>query len=117
MFLLILDGIRLVGMLLNPLHSTMFLLIHMVRVHLEKLVILFTFHYVSINTINGVISIYFCIIFTFHYVSINTPSPYPYSGCGCNFTFHYVSINTAQQNQARFTTHVFTFHYVSINTN
>ena len=76
---------------------------------------IFTFHYVSINTIQAVFSVVAAVFFTFHYVSINTQPtrqsrrasytlhstmflliPENSNGniYGADFTFHYVSINT-----------------------
>ena len=99
----------------RSLHSTMFLLI---LAETEKIfgAIIFTFHYVSINTgfctptTKTFVSLHstmfllihkfpflrctHCSIFTFHYVSINTKILEAFFGSMRNFTFHYVSINT-----------------------
>ena len=56
------------------LHSTMFLLIQLLRGHFGVISPDFTFHYVSINTLIARTIIWLYLIFTFHYVSINTLS-------------------------------------------
>ena len=62
---------------LEPLHSTMFLLILLAgNVEIEGIEV-FTFHYVSINTSSPKLYFMCSIIFTFHYVSINTRSSEP----------------------------------------
>ena len=54
------------------LHSIMFLLIQKLKIGTMIKQLLFTFHYVSINTRYLAIFITVSTLFTFHYVSINT---------------------------------------------
>ena len=54
--------------------------------------------------------------FTFHYVSINTLDPLLRMRDSFIFTFHYVSINTNKCSHHLLDSYIFTFHYVSINT-
>ena len=58
--------------LLLSLHSTMFLLILLAKIALQKFLKFFTFHNVSINTLFDHIHCILCVHFTFHNVSINT---------------------------------------------
>ena len=55
-------------------------------------------------------------IFTFQYVSINTVHSMKYSVIRKLFTFQYVSINTLDPSSTDNIQRVFTFQYVSINT-
>ena len=54
-------------------------------------------------------------IFTFHYVSINSDVSISNIARRCQFTFHYVSINSVKTIGAGVQAATFTFHYVSIN--
>ena len=55
---------------------------------------LFTFHYVSISTVNTSIFSFSPLLFTFHYVSISTTTFSKSTLYSSKFTFHYVSIST-----------------------
>ena len=55
---------------------------------------IFTFQYVSINTVALLIDAMLREFFTFQYVSINTDSHWKKSSESFPFTFQYVSINT-----------------------
>ena len=78
----------------------------------------FTFHYVSIKTINATIDFFvFFPVFTFHYVSIKTRADTYNEKLLSFFTFHYVSIKTENTDNDKYTfPYNFTFHYVSIKT-
>ena len=55
----------------------------------------FTFHYVSINTVQG--DRHRCILETLHSTMFLLILSFGYlAECGCLFTFHYVSINTVR---------------------
>ena len=77
------------------LHSTMVLLIRYLHLSLILRLILFTFHYGSINTGKFHTRKKWTYLFTFHYGSINTTLSKGYLKVTCKFTFHYGSINTA----------------------
>ena len=76
----------------------------------------FTFHNVSINTVNRGCAEYVEHIFTFHNVSINTQAMLGVKVDGDFFTFHNVSINTQAMLGVKVDGDFFTFHNVSINT-
>ena len=80
MFLLIRNTVFRSGDAGTALHSTMFLLIHCRPRRFTFLLVHFTFHNVSINTVCKVFFTSKFFIFTFHNVSINTPpSIHPYN--------------------------------------
>ena len=83
-----------VSVLPLSLHSTIFLLIQtVVSVRMDQRP-LFTFHNVSINTVQTQPGILPMSDFTFHNVSINTSETMAKQYVGTFFTFHNVSINT-----------------------
>ena len=100
----------------SHLHSRMFLLILFPSHCNHNAKFLFTFHNVSINTVNGAIGTVNSAIFTFHNVSINTQTVQMRSCHLTKFTFHNVSINTGNKYLTPLTDVSFTFHNVSINT-
>ena len=126
MFLLILLFCTRSSVLESSLHSNMFLLIHYNVQSCYLRIELFTFQYVSINTISALLVTLERIHFTFQYVSINTyslvllASDYRTLHSNMflliqsmravnqlmwpNFTFQYVSINT---DRCRWTRRVF----------
>ena len=61
---------------------------------MEKDLIIFTFHNVSINTGGGSTVVAGMTVFTFHNVSINTVKAILPDSLTTIFTFHNVSINT-----------------------
>ena len=76
------------------LHSNMFLLIQEIPATLKLSVFVFTFQYVSINTVWLIRFSVISTSFTFQYVSINTLLDYFGVPINPSFTFQYVSINT-----------------------
>ena len=116
MFLLIPDSRRLRIIILAYLHSTMFLLIRIIF-HVLYVLLLFTFHNVSINSRRSCGRSRSFTTFTFHNVSINSRKYGYVLACTLKFTFHNVSINSTEQTWRSRELHKFTFHNVSINSN
>ena len=117
----------------------MYLLIHFFVVCRNYFYNVFTFHYVSINSIADIDLEARTMLFTFHYVSINSRwnsvllwmffhlhstmylliqlSSISSQRFSLQFTFHYVSINSSLLCSFTLSATKFTFHYVSINSN
>ena len=96
MFLLILKNYFLKRQDHLPLHSNMFLLIQELENGFWSLNSLFTFQYVSINTI-AVISALYAFVSLHSNMFLLIPSPIAVPAVSASvFTFQYVSINTTQ---------------------
>ena len=136
MYLLILLKACSLCHLFNPLHPTMYLLIHTKEygvIHTSS----FTSHYVSINSPLWLPKQYYhhslhptmyllirflslrsvepVSCFTSHYVSINSKKSKRCLNRQQSFTSHYVSINSLNKKPKGCYLYVFTSHYVSIN--
>ena len=85
----------------TPLHSNMFLLILISETDFCMAQAIFTFQYVSINTLTGNLLIERTPLFTFQYVSINTNHSFQIKLYALIFTFQYVSINTRVADPAK----------------
>ena len=84
------------------LNSIMFLLILRQKIIPILIVLFFKFHYVSINSDDGVATTKELPYFKFHYVSINSDESSETYGALAIFKFHYVSINSLSANCAPF---------------
>ena len=71
---------------------------------------MYLFQLKPINKLNSIT------VFTFHYVSISTVNYVDVDGTQHLFTFHYVSISTNKATSYKVAFMIFTFHYVSIST-
>ena len=81
-------------LIINHLHSTMYLLNHCLSCLVCVSECRFTFHYVSIKSVAGTDHAAFVELFTFHYVSIKSIRHLSTCLNISLFTFHYVSIKS-----------------------
>ena len=96
-------------------HSTMYLLkpFDSETSHLNEV---FTFHHVSIKTMDAGQQLPFKVQFTFHHVSIKTFASFVMNLLVFLFTFHHVSIKNLSKLHDDLVARLFTFHHVSIKT-